>query len=141
VGNEELGDDGAALIAAADLKKKLGKRRQSRISVILGKETPESCSGRIRRFEPDLVLILDAARAGKKPGSVFLADKKKIAVEEITTHRIPLSLLVDYLEQSIGCKVLILGIEPQSCERGAPLSAPVRKAATLLASELFAMLS
>ena len=141
MGNEELGDDGAALIAAAELKKRLAKRRLSQVRILLGKETPESCSGIIRSFEPDLILILDAARAGKKPGSIFFVDKKKIAVEEVTTHRVPLKLLAEYLEQTIGCHVFILGIEPQSCAPGAPLSAPTRRAAALLASELFSMLA
>jgi hydrogenase 3 maturation protease len=136
VGNVGRGDDGAGVLAAAALKKKLGQKGRSRLKVLLGHETPESLTGEIRRFRPGLVLILDAAASGKKPGSVFLLGKKDLAVEDISSHRMPLALLVGYLEESIGCRVLVLGIEPRSCREGAPLSAAVRKAVKILASQL-----
>ncbi len=140
VGNIGRGDDGAGVLAAAALKKKLGQKGRSRLKVLLGHETPESLTGEIRRFRPGLVLILDAAASGKKPGSVFLLGKKDMAVEDISSHRMPLALLVGYLEESIGCRVLVLGIEPRSCREGAPLSAALKKAAEELSSQLAAVL-
>jgi hydrogenase 3 maturation protease len=141
VGNIDRGDDGAGVLAAAALKKKLGQKGRSRLKVLLGHETPESLTGEIRRFQPGLVLILDAAVSGKKPASVFLLEKKDIAVEDMSSHRMPLTLLVDYLEKSVGCRVLVLGIEPRSCREGAPLSAAVKKAAEMLSSYLAAVLA
>jgi hydrogenase 3 maturation protease len=138
-GNVGRGDDGAGGRAAAALKKKLGQKGRSRFKVLLGHETPESLTGKIRRFRPDLVLILDAAVSGKKPGSVFLIRKKDMAMEDISTHKMPLPLLVDYLEKSVNCRVLVLGIEPRSCQEGAPLSATVRKAVEALALKLAAV--
>lgn len=141
VGNVGRGDDGAGILAAAALKKKIGQKGRLRLKVLLGHETPESLTGEIRRFRPGLVLILDAAASRKKPGSVFLLGKKDMAVEDISSHRMPLALLVDYLEKTVGCRVLVLGIEPRSCREGAPLSAPVRKAVETLASQLAAVLA
>jgi hydrogenase 3 maturation protease len=141
IGNVGRGDDGAGILAAAALKKKLGQKGRSRLKVLFGYETPESLTGVIRSFRPNLVLILDAAASGKKPGSVFLLEKKDIAVEDISSHRMPLALLVGYLEKSIGCRVLVLGIEPRSCREGAPLSAAVKKAAEMLSSHLAAVLA
>jgi hydrogenase 3 maturation protease len=141
VGNIGCGDDGAGVLAAAALKKKLGQKGRSRLKVLLGYETPESLTGEIRRFRPGLVLILDAAVSGKKPGSVFLLGKKEMAVEDISTHRMPLALLVDYLEKSVGCRVQVLGIEPRSCREGASLSAPSGKAIEIIAAQLAAVLA
>jgi hydrogenase 3 maturation protease len=141
VGNIGRGDDGAGVLAAAALKKELGQRGRPRLKILIGHETPESLTGEIRRFQPDLVLILDAALSRKKPGSIFLLKKTDMAVEDISTHRIPLSLLVEYLEKSVGCRVRVLGIEPRSCREGASLSAPVRKAVETLASLLAADLA
>jgi len=140
VGNTGRGDDGVGVLAAAALKKKLGQKGRSRLKVLLGHETPESLTGEIRRFRPGLVLILDAAVSRRKAGSIFLLDKKDMAVEDISSHRMPLALLVGYLEESIGCRVLVLGIEPRSCREGAPLSAAVKKAAEMLSFQLAAML-
>jgi len=139
VGNTGRGDDGAGVLAAAALKKKLGQKGRSCLKVLLGHETPESLTGEIRRFQPDLVLILDAAVSKRKPGSVSLLEKKDIAVDDISTHRMP--LLVDYLEKSVGCRVIVLGIEPRSCREGAPLSAAVKKVAEMLSSQLAAVLA
>ncbi len=139
VGNIDRGDDGAGVLASAALKKKLGQKGRSRVRVLLGYESPESLTGKIRRFRPDLVLILDAAVSRRKPGSVFLLGKKDMAMEDISTHKMPLPLLVDYLEKSVGCRVQVLGIEPRSCREGAPLSAPVRKAVEALALQLAAV--
>jgi len=140
VGNVGRGDDGAGVLAAAALKKKLGRKGRSRVKVLLGHETPESLTGEIRRFRPGLVIILDAAASRKKPGSVFLLDKKDMAVEDISSHRMPLALLVDYLGKSVGCRVKVVGIEPRSCREGAPLSAAVKKGAEMLSSQLAAVL-
>ncbi|MGB9006468.1 MAG: hydrogenase maturation protease [Candidatus Aminicenantales bacterium] len=141
VGNVGRGDDGAGLLAAAALKKKLGQKGRPRLKVLLGHETPESLTGEIRRFRPGLVLILDAAVSRKKPGSVFLLGKKDMAVEDISSHRMPLALLADYLEKSVGCRVLVLAIEPRSCREKAPLSAAVKKAVEKLSSQLAAVLA
>jgi hydrogenase 3 maturation protease len=141
VGNVGRGDDGAGVLAAAALKKKLGPKGRPRLRILLGHETPESLTGEIRRFQPDLVLILDAAVSRKKPGSVFLLEKKDMAVEDISSHRIPLTLLVDYLKKSVGCRVLVLGIAARSCREGAALSASVKKTVVLLSSQLAAVLA
>ena len=141
VGNVGRGDDGAGVLAAAELKRKLGRRGRSRIKVFIGHEAPESLTGELRRFSPDLVLILDAAVSGKKPGSIFLLEKKDMAVEDISSHRMPLALLADYLEKSIGCRVKVLAIEPRSCREYTALSAVVRKAADKLTGQLAEILT
>jgi Ni,Fe-hydrogenase maturation factor len=52
----------------------------------------------------------------------------------------PINVLIRYLQQSVPCKVLILGIQPKSREYGRPLSAPVKKAVQRAAAALAASL-
>jgi Ni,Fe-hydrogenase maturation factor len=52
----------------------------------------------------------------------------------------PVNVLVQYLQGSVPCKVLILGIQPKSREYGRPLSAPVKKAVRRAAAALAAAL-
>ncbi len=101
-----------------------------------GGETPENETGKMRHFHPDLVLLIDAARGGRPSGEIFTVDPESIADEEISTHRISLSLLVRYLEESVGARVLFLGIEPVSTSLHAPISDPVRRAVDALAAFL-----
>ena len=48
-----------------------------------------------------------------KPGSFIIVDKKQIDTFNFSTHTIPISFLINYLEDSVGCKILTLGIQPK----------------------------
>ena len=106
------------------------------MKVLDGGEVPESATGIIRKFQPTHVLIIDAASAGHEPGTVFFVNKRKVPDDEITTHRIPFSHLVRYLEESVGCRVILLGIEPGDTQWGRPMSSAVSKSAEFLMDAL-----
>ena len=95
--------------------------------VIDAREVPENHTGAIRAFDPDLTVIVDAASGGRAPGAIFIVARDKIADDGLSTHAISLALLVRYLEEDIGCDVLVLGIQPDAVELGLgrkSLSAP-----------------
>ena len=106
------------------------------IQVLDGREVPESETGPIRRFRPSHVLIVDAVLAGNPPGTVFFVDPGSIAEDDLSTHRIPLSRLVRYLEETVGCRVFLLGIEPKNLGPGKGLTRPVSQAAGAVAESL-----
>ncbi len=81
-------------------------------------EAPENFTGAVRAFAPSHVLVLDAASAGFPPGTVFPVDPSAVPDEDVSTHRTPLSTLADYLERTVGCRVLVLGIEPKAFSPG-----------------------
>jgi Ni,Fe-hydrogenase maturation factor len=64
-------------------------------------------------------------------------DPSSIVSEDISTHRIPLSALVKYLEAEIACRVSILGIQPASMDLGSTLSPSVCRAGKRLSRVLF----
>lgn len=127
VGNPDKGDDGAGVAAADALRKRLSPVQKRRIRVLIGGSAPENLTGKIRAFGPALVVLTDAALGGREPGSLFRVEPEKIADDGVTTHRISLRFLVRYIEESICCPVLVLGIEPKSMDAGAGLTAEAKK--------------
>lgn len=73
------------------------------------------------------------------PGAVFVVEKDRIADEGFSTHKLSLVLFVRYLEESIGCKVMVLGIQPETIDfnvRANELSDPVKKSVNTLSEFL-----
>jgi hydrogenase 3 maturation protease len=134
VGNISKGDDAAGILCAQELKILTGGKARSRPKILLGYENPENTTGEIRKFRPDFVLILDAAHEGHEPGTVFIVGKNQIEDDSVSTHTISLTLLVSYLEETIGCKVMVLGIQPLNLGSGENVSLPVKKSAERLAA-------
>jgi hydrogenase 3 maturation protease len=138
VGNVAKGDDAAGVRAAEALSRLVSPQICPRLKVFVGHESPENFTGAVRDFGPSHVLIIDAAAGGFPPGTVFLIDPAGIADDDVSTHRTPLSMLAGYLEKAVGCRVVILGIEPGTFVLGAPLKASVQKAVDQLAVDLAA---
>jgi hydrogenase 3 maturation protease len=157
IGNRRKGDDAVGSLCVRLLTRKLikQKRRADAPSLESGRpgarirelpplelrvldagESPESATGLIREFRPTHALIIDAAVAGHQPGTIFIIEKEKIRQEDISTHRIPLAYLASYLEETMGCRVILVGIEPKEVAWGKPVSEIVRAAAARLADWL-----
>jgi hydrogenase 3 maturation protease len=136
VGNPMKADDGLGAMCAELLFHELLKNPHDNIKVIVGGEVPENYTGKIRALKPTHVIIIDAALAKQKPGTILLMDDKRIKNESVSTHQVPLSLLVQYLRESVGAEVVLIGVEPKSLEWGKPISPPVKKAITALAKAL-----
>jgi len=118
VGHPARGDDAAGTFAARRLLAG-AFLPPGRVLVIAAGEVPENFTGVIRSFGPDLAVLVDAARSGRPPGTVFLIDPADVADEDLSTHRIPLSRLARYIRETMDCRVLLLGIEPVTLEGGA----------------------
>jgi hydrogenase 3 maturation protease len=112
-----------------------------RLRVVDGGEAPENFTGMARDFAPSHVLLLDAVDHGLTPGTVFLADESSIVVGDMTSHRLPLKLLMRFLAQSLPCRVLLVGVQPKSLLPGRRLSAPVRRTVKPLAEFLAAAIT
>jgi hydrogenase 3 maturation protease len=146
IGSSLRGDDASGLQVADQLRRVRTKARSkavhSALRIFMGETAPENLTGEIKKFRPTHLVILDAADAGgKRPGSITLIQHDVLrGGSSISTHNMPVNVLIQYIQQSVPCKVLILGIQPKSHEYGRPLSAPVKKAAERAASALAAAL-
>lgn len=141
VGAPGSGDDAAGSFCARALRRELRGRQRGRIRVFDTAEVPEGATGPIRRFGPALVILVDAALSNRRPGAVFIVRREDVAFESPTTHTIPLRYLMAYLEESVGCRAFILGIQPRRVSFGKDLSAPVRAAALAVSGEILSALT
>jgi hydrogenase 3 maturation protease len=73
---------------------------------------PESITGPIRRYQPEHVIFLDAADMGARPGTIAVIEPEKIQASLLSTHVLPLSVVMDYLERETGAGVTLMGIQP-----------------------------
>lgn len=125
VGSEIRGDDRVGLYVAEKLKKEvLG----ARCEVLIGGTTPENLSGTLRRSKPSHVLLIDAASAGKAPGTISIIYPSQISGVSFSTHSFSLETLADYLKQTIGARTIIIGIEPKNLDLTEEMSDEVLKA-------------
>lgn len=131
VGNRGRGDDGAGPALIDKLQGRTGA------PLVEAEEVPESYLGEIVACEADTVLLVDAVDFGGRPGEVGLFSREDLPGRPtFSTHRVPLRLVMEYLEAESGARVLLLGVQPQLLCFGRGLSAPVQGAVEALADAL-----
>lgn len=135
VGNEDpadrkdpadQGDPGDLLPAAYRQWARAGGRPD--VLVIDGGPAPESFTGPLRRFAPQVVILVDAAEIGAAPGEARLFDWQEAAGLSASTHTMPPSMLAKFLMAELGCKVALIGIQFEHLEFEKPLSKPAAAA-------------
>jgi hydrogenase 3 maturation protease len=136
IGNMQKGDDAAGALCAERIGRQLRKKRRAGVMVINAGDVPENYTGVIRKFKPTHMVIFDTCYFGKKAGTIKVVDPRSIADGDVSTHRMPLSMLVRFLEETIGGKAMIIGIEPKIMDLNAPLSPAVSRAVEALGGAL-----
>lgn len=134
IGNEMRGDDAAGILVVRALILRVANSKHLRI--IEGGHAPENATGDLRKFSPDLVLLIDAADMGKVAGYIALIPIEQIDGISANTHSLPLSMLARYLTLELNCEVALLGIRPKSVEMGASVSDEVNQAVSDIAEEI-----
>jgi hydrogenase 3 maturation protease len=142
VGSDLRGDDVAGIMVVRQLKRSCS-RRSSRCAVFEGGTAPENLSGEIIRFvrgrgtgTQGHVVFVDTADMKRKPGSICLLDRDHLAGVTFSTHQLPLSVLSDYLQQSVPVKVTFIAIQPKTISFGSAPSAAGDKAIELVVAAL-----
>ncbi len=128
IGNLFRSDDAAGvLVARALIQSDILQKLESILIMEVGL-TPENVTADLRRFRPDLVLLIDAAEMGEFPGTVRWIDRDELDGLSACTHTMPLSMLANYLTLDLNCQVALLGIQPKSNEVGETISLEVSQA-------------
>ncbi len=133
IGNEQRGDDGAGVAVVRGLS---AIPHSAAHFLVDAGTAPESCTGPLRRFSPDLVLLVDAAHMQEPPGTVRWLAWEDTSGLSASTHTLPPYMLAKYLAAELGCQVALLGIQPTALDFGAPVSAPVRRAVRLVVERI-----
>jgi len=89
--------------------------------------TPENYTSVVRRERPDLVVIVDAAVMQLAPGEVRVISPDKMGVLTLSTHNMPLSLLMGYFSELAG-NIMLIGIQPTQMLLGEPIASVVQTA-------------
>lgn len=128
IGNQFRSDDGAGVLIARALSDRECARDTDHLLIIEAGHAPENATGELRKFAPDLVLMIDAAEMGETPGTAKWIDEESIDGMSASTHSLPLSMLAQYLTMELNCAVALLGIQPASNEVGETVSSEVLQA-------------
>lgn len=139
IGNELSGDDAVGVRIVRALSSRLVPR-SDRLVLDTG-TAPENFTGPLRRFRPDLVLLVDAADLSAEPGTVAWIDWTETDGLSGSTHTLPPSVLARFLVGTLVCRLALLVIQPASLQFGASLSPAVQSAADQVVDRLAAALS
>jgi hydrogenase 3 maturation protease len=105
------------------------------ITPIDGGTAPESYTSVIRQHQPDLLILVDAADMGLPPGALRTIPPEKISALSFSTHHMPPSMFISYVEEFCG-KVLLIGVQPERTEMGRRISRAVRTSVKKLAEAI-----
>lgn len=108
IGNIDGGDDAIGPYIADKLMQEEGD-----LVVLNCGTVPENFTSVVKQHNPKNLIIVDAVEMGLDAGEIRIVPKDKIGVMHISTHGIPISVLISYLEQYVE-KIYFVGIQPKS---------------------------
>ncbi|ASI98150.1 hydrogenase 3 maturation endopeptidase HyCI [Thermococcus celer] len=109
IGNDVRGDDAFGVLVAERLKELV---KNPNVLVLNCGEVPESYTGKIAAFEPDLVVFVDAVDFGGEGGEIIVTDPEGTVGDAVSTHSLPLRVLVGYLKLRTGARFVLIGCQP-----------------------------
>ncbi|MEA3458501.1 MAG: hydrogenase maturation peptidase HycI [Candidatus Thermoplasmatota archaeon] len=109
IGNRYGGDDGIGPYIADQLK----NEESDDFGVLDCGTVPENFTSVVKKHSPKNLIIIDAVEMNLIPGEIKIVPKEKIGVMHISTHGIPISVLMDYLKQYVK-NIFFVGIQPKS---------------------------
>jgi hydrogenase maturation protease HycI len=132
VGSELRGDDSWTF----DLIKNLQKFNSKESTFIWASTMPENFIKPISNIRPKRVIISDSADMGEAPGTVKISRPSDIADESYLSHRMPLKLTAQMLEERCGAEVWFLLMQPKNIEFKFGLSQEVRRSMEALCKSI-----
>ena len=105
VGNDIRGDDAIGEIVVRELE-------SDEWDKIDCGSVPENHITLIEEDEYDIVVIVDAAKMNLEPGEIRMVPRKHLGVFTMSTHALPLSTVMDFLERKVD-EVYLIGIQPK----------------------------
>lgn len=124
IGNELRGDDGLGPLFANKISKII--KNESNVVVINGGIVPENFTGTIRKENPSHVILIDAVEMNAQPGDMKFIAKEEISQYNVSTHSMPISFLIKYLETTSSFKIILLGMQPENMELGEEITENVK---------------
>lgn len=127
IGNRMRGDDAVGPLVIDEL------RGKTDAMLIDCGESPESYTGKIEKAKPGRIIIVDAVDMEKPPGTISAIDVMKIKGVVMSTHNIPMTLFLEYIQTRVKSEIVFIGIQPEriafnrkpslSCRKAVPRAA------------------
>lgn len=136
IGNDLRTDDGLGPFIVNSLR-----FRDPNVMIENVGSAPEGFARPLTEFGAECVILVDAADMRKSPGHVELVTKDRIGGINISTHSMPLSFLMMYLEQQTGGKSILLGVQPKSIQFGEGMNPEIQTVAEGIISMLERLLT
>ncbi len=139
IGNPCRGDDAAGSMLAqrlSDLWHGHPGHDVPGVRVIDAQDVPENYFRQVVGERPDTVVLIDSVDLKSAPGSVALLDKDQVEGYWPSTHRVPLSLLMDYLEWETHARIFLIAIQPRQTAFMQPMSGEVHASVASIAGVL-----
>lgn len=114
IGSFLKSDDAAGVIITEKLKEYFKDIELAAVSIFTGETAPENYTGKIKNAKPDSVLIIDAADMNKEPGTIGFIEPGMTDGTSLSTHMFPIKVMLDYIVKEVGCKITIIGIQPEN---------------------------
>lgn len=140
IGNELRGDDVAGIIVIRNLLAAFSSTVPSNLLLVEAAHAPENHTGPIRKFSPDLVVLIDMAQMDEMPGTVRWLPWQETTGISASTHTMPPYMLARYLTAVTHAEVALIGIQPTHTDLGAPMSDLVETAVNEITASLAIML-
>ncbi|NYB51358.1 MAG: hydrogenase maturation peptidase HycI [Methanobacteriaceae archaeon] len=125
IGNDMRGDDALGSVLAQKMSHLFADKKN--LIVFDCKTVPENFTGAIKKEKPSHIILLDAVEMNKPPGHIRLVEKEEIDNYSISTHAMPLSFFIKYLESTSPSEIFLLGIQPKKMNLIGEISREVEK--------------
>lgn len=139
IGNEIKGDDAIGPIIARKLSELFHDNND--VAVFDGGTVPENYTGSIRKESPTHIILIDAVEMKKEPGHIRVVCKDEIAKYNISTHAMPVSFLIKYMETTIGAEIILIGIQPKLIELDQNISKEIEESIDKVVNVVFKLIN
>lgn len=125
IGNRVRGDDATGPMVIDKLKKTI---TNDDILLLDCEHFPENFMKRILDFHPDRMILIDTADFGGAPGDFQEIDIESIKKQALSTHKMPLTMFINYLKARIDFETVFLGVQPKHTGFDKPVSEECKSA-------------
>lgn len=125
VGNKIRGDDGVGPAVIEELEKTYSDEKD--ILLLNVQASPESFVRDIESFRPDKLIVIDSVEMEGFPGEVRQIDYHTIKKQSLSTHKLPLSIFIDFLQRKMKFHLLFFGVQPKTIGFNKRMSGPVKR--------------
>ena len=139
IGNFDRADDQSGLAVIEKLEK---ETFPDTVKVINAGPVPEAFTGVIKKFVPDILLVVDAAMMDEEPGVIRVFSENDIDdAYMVTPHKVSMTMYMQYLRHYLKeIKGLFIGIQPFSLTYMEEMSQEVRKSVDYVSDYLTELL-